>query len=207
MSEENNTNEPDGDELEAMFARAAMEEGGSEVAPTAEMHDPLSEVMENGTEEDEVDYIGGESDGEDIAALDGNSDDEGEEPTEDFIGGAISEPEEENTSDDQNQEGPVARLEDSILTAVELAHEAADLANDVIEEASNAAEQANNTSVEMRQLVQDALHKLEESQSDANSAIMMSAEMSEYMDELKRHSDAIRERTQQLRKRILSLGK
>jgi len=59
----------------------------------------------------------------------------------------------------------------------------------------------------MRELVHEALKQIEESQPEASSAVMMSEEMSEYMVELKKHSDAIRERTQQLRERIQNLGK
>jgi len=51
MSDENNPDEANGDELEAMFARAALEEQSEQqpeptTAPQDEMHDPLSSVMD-----------------------------------------------------------------------------------------------------------------------------------------------------------------
>ena len=57
----------------------------------------------------------------------------------------------------------------------------------------------------MRELIKDALQQIEESQESSGSELMVSEEMSEYMDELKKHSEAIRERTRQLRVRIQSL--
>ena len=81
MSDENSIEETDGDELEAMFARAALEEEQQTAQPPQEeMHDPLSSVMAESTEEEpevaletleegpeeeaEVDFIGGAMDGE-----------------------------------------------------------------------------------------------------------------------------------------------
>ena len=59
----------------------------------------------------------------------------------------------------------------------------------------------------MRTIIQNALQQIEESQQESGSSeLFMSEEMTEYLDELKQHSDAIRERTRQLRTRIQSLN-
>ncbi len=237
MSDENSIEEANGDELEAMFARAAMEEEGSQTEAATpdepeQMHDPLSGVVNEEVpeeepdevsldeleedEEPEVDFIGGEN--AEIEIPEEMEEEDGDEPEVDFISEAIgddspaeaeAEAEEPNTVETVEEESAaapvtphedsaVSRLEDSILNAVELAHEAADLAND-------ATEIASSTTIEMRELIHDALKQIEVSQPEASSAVIVSDEMNEYIDELKKHSDAIRERTQQLRDRIQSL--
>jgi len=164
MSDENNVNEANGDELEAMFAQAALEEDDETTdtteAPSSdtEMHDPLSEMMSDeiaeeeseDSDEPEIDFISEAiAEGESVATSETTTD----EGTSD-VSEETATPDDETTS-----ESPVSQLEDSILNAVELAHEAADLAND-------ATEVASNTSVEMRTIIQNALQQIEESQQE-----------------------------------------
>ncbi len=91
-------------------------------------------------------------------------------------------------------------LEEAILNAVELAHEAADLANDATEMASHSTEEA-------RELVQEAMDEIKSMAESQSVSLMVSGEMEEYLTALKSNSDAIRQRTEQLRERVKGLSR